>query len=121
MGGQGGQLPTQVLADQLTLSQPKGANTTTLLLAHSASFLRHCLYLCTHFNVVTKVFLTTKRYSWDDDLTKKVSHSKSNENVPQPVEDFLSHNIMKIMKQSQEKSNNKLTMKNRRQNPAISI
>ena len=47
----------------------------------------------------------------NDDLTKKVSHSKSNENVPQPVEDFLSHNIMKIMKQRQEKSDNKLTMK----------
>ena len=26
MGGQGGQLPTQVLADQLTLSQPDGAD-----------------------------------------------------------------------------------------------
>ena len=26
MGGQGGQLPTQVSADQLTLSQPKGAD-----------------------------------------------------------------------------------------------
>ena len=26
MGGQGGQLPTQVWADQLTLSQPEGAD-----------------------------------------------------------------------------------------------
>ena len=35
MGGQGGQLPTHVLADQLTLSQPEGADcATTLLLAH---------------------------------------------------------------------------------------
>ena len=47
----------------------------------------------------------------NDDLIKKVSHSKSNENVPQKVEDFLSHKIMKIMKQRQEKSDNKLTMK----------
>ena len=43
-GGQGGQLPTQVLEDQLTLSQPEGqiVPLTTLLLAHSAlgSFLR---------------------------------------------------------------------------------
>ena len=47
----------------------------------------------------------------NNDLIKKVSHSKSNENVPQPVEDFLSHKIMKVMKQHQEKSDNKLTMK----------
>ena len=42
MGGQGGQLLTQVLADQLTLSQPEIVP-PTLLLAHPAlgSFLRH--------------------------------------------------------------------------------
>ena len=43
MGGQGGQLSTQVLADQVTLSQPEGADSApTLLLAHPAlsSFLR---------------------------------------------------------------------------------
>jgi hypothetical protein len=38
MGGQGGQFPTQVLADQLTLSQPEGADCALplLLLAHLA-------------------------------------------------------------------------------------
>ena len=44
MGGQDGQLPTQVLADQLTLSQPEGTDCVpTALLAHPAlgSFLRH--------------------------------------------------------------------------------
>ena len=49
MGGQGGQLSTQVLADQLTLSQPEGAGVPlTLLLAHPAlgSFLRPCRLLC---------------------------------------------------------------------------
>ena len=43
MGGQGGQLPTQVLADQLTLFQPEGADCApTLILGHPAlsSFLR---------------------------------------------------------------------------------
>ena len=39
MGEQGGQLPTQVLADQLTLPQPIGADCPpTLLLAHPASY-----------------------------------------------------------------------------------
>ena len=38
MGGQGGQLPTQVLADQLTLSQPEGADCAHQTLG---SFLRH--------------------------------------------------------------------------------
>ena len=43
MGWQGGQFPTQVLADQFSLSQPEGADCApTLLLAHPAlcSFLR---------------------------------------------------------------------------------
>ena len=35
MGGQSGQMPTQVLADQLTLSEPEGHIVPpTLLLAH---------------------------------------------------------------------------------------
>ena len=38
MGGQGGQLPTQVLADQLTLSQPGGQVVPHPVLG---SFLRH--------------------------------------------------------------------------------
>ena len=46
MGGQGGQLPIQLLADQLTLS-PEGVDCAppTLLLAHPAfgSFQRHSL------------------------------------------------------------------------------
>ena len=38
MGGQVEQLPTQVVADQLALSQPEGADCApTLLLAHPAS------------------------------------------------------------------------------------
>ena len=44
MGGQGGQLPTMVMVDHLTLSEPKGADCApTLLHAHPAlgSFLRH--------------------------------------------------------------------------------
>ena len=43
MGGQSGQLPTQVLADNLTLYKPEEADCSpTLLLAHPAlgSFLR---------------------------------------------------------------------------------
>ena len=49
MGGQGGQLPTQVLVDQFTIYQTEGADCAppkTLLLAHPAlcSFLRHCSY-----------------------------------------------------------------------------
>ena len=47
MDGQGGQLPTQVLGDQLTLYQLEGADFAphTLLLAHPAfgSFLRPCI------------------------------------------------------------------------------
>ena len=41
MDGHGGQLPTQVLADKSTLSQPEGED-CTVLLAHQAlgSFLR---------------------------------------------------------------------------------
>ena len=47
MGGQNEQLSTQVLADQLTLSQPEGADCApppTVLLAQPAlgSFLRPC-------------------------------------------------------------------------------
>jgi hypothetical protein len=45
MDWQGGQLPAQVLADQLTVYQPEGADCApTLLLAHQAfgSFLRPC-------------------------------------------------------------------------------
>ena len=51
MGGQGGQLPTQVMADQLTLSQAEGA------LAHPAlgCFLRHCnREFCSREGVIQK-------------------------------------------------------------------
>ena len=41
MGGQGGQLPTQVLADQLTLSQPDGAGGQVVPHPVLGSFLRH--------------------------------------------------------------------------------
>ena len=47
MDGKGGQLPTQVLANLLTLSKPEGADfAPKLLLAHPVlgSFLRHCLF-----------------------------------------------------------------------------
>ena len=48
MGGQDGHLPTQVLADQLTLSQSEGADCApqhTVLLAHPVlgGFLHPCL------------------------------------------------------------------------------
>ena len=48
MGGQGGQFPTLVLADQLTLSQPEGADCATHITTGQPSavlgtFLRHWL------------------------------------------------------------------------------
>ena len=49
MGGQGGQLPTQVLADQLTLSQPEGidcAPHVTTCPPDLGSFLRPCKVKC---------------------------------------------------------------------------
>ena len=50
MSGQGGQLPAQVLADQLTLYQPEGADCAPhITTAHLAlgSFLRHWKYVNT--------------------------------------------------------------------------
>ena len=44
MGTQDGQLPTQVWADQLTLSQPEGANCAPLITPYHPDlgiFLRH--------------------------------------------------------------------------------
>ena len=53
MGGQDGQLPLQVLADQLTLHQPEGADCAPhrTILAHPAlgSFLRPCYALALQF------------------------------------------------------------------------
>ena len=52
MGGQGGQLPIQVSADQLTESQPEGVDfASTVLHAHPAlsSFLRPCYLLYASF------------------------------------------------------------------------
>ena len=59
MGGQGGQLPTQVLADQLTLSQPGGQMLPLIvLLAHPAlgSFLQPCCGLCRNVSGWTAMF-----------------------------------------------------------------
>ena len=49
MGGQGGQLPTQVLADQLTLYQPEGADCAPYITTcppDLVSFLRPCKVKC---------------------------------------------------------------------------
>ena len=46
MGGQDRQLPTQVLADQLTLSQPEGADCALHITTFTPAlgiFLRHCI------------------------------------------------------------------------------
>jgi hypothetical protein len=68
MGGQDGQLPTHVLADQLTLSETEGANCALHITAHAhpalGSFLHPCIMTSTFSDVrVLRHIMVGTQYS----------------------------------------------------------